>query len=338
MKAQILYGKEDLRLEEKPIPEIRNNQVLIRIKACGICKSDLDYYFNGRVHDFIVVKPIVIGHESSGIIEKVGKDVKNLEEGDRVSIIPLIGCGTCDFCLDRAENLCRNRNFLGTPPDTQGCYQEYIAHPADLVVKVNDGVSYEEAAMIEPSTIAYNGIEVIGGIEGENRIGIVGAGTIGLLIGNLLSINRKNKIIFFDIDKKIYFATSAIENSEGYLVGKADDKFPKNLNMAFDVSGSSSGINTAIGSMDFRGRISLIGWSEGERSTDINTVIHKELMLHGSSDFKLSTFRKVAKLVNEGKVRLKNFYKSGFSLEDIGKIMVDLKDRKFNKPKIIINL
>ena len=194
MKAQILYGKEDLRLEEKPIPEIRNNQVLIRIKACGICKSDLDYYFNGRVHDFIVVKPIVIGHESSGIIEKVGKDVKNLEEGDRVSIIPLIGCGTCDFCLDRAENLCRNRNFLGTPPDTQGCYQEYIAHPADLVVKVNDGVSYEEAAMIEPSTIAYNGIEVIGGIEGENRIGIVGAGTIGLLIGNLLSINRKNKI------------------------------------------------------------------------------------------------------------------------------------------------
>lgn len=339
MKAQVLYGKEDLRLEEKSIPVIKDNEVLIRIKACGICKSDVDYYFEGRVADFIVKKPIVSGHEASGIIEEVGRVVKDIKIGDRVSIIPLIGCRDCDFCLNGAENLCRNRRFLGCPPDTQGCYQEYIAHPADLVVKINNSVSYEEGAMIEPSSIAYNGIKIIGGVEGENRIGIIGAGTIGLLIGAILNSNKRNEIYFFDIDeKKVNFAVANILNSKGYIVGKDEDSFPKDLNMAFDVSGSSTGINIAIKRMDFGGKISLIGWSLGERSTDLNTVVLKELMLHGSSNFNIKTFKEVAELVNNGKVNLKNLFKSGFKLEDTCRVIIDVKNKKFEKPKVIINI
>jgi len=339
MKAQILYGKEDLRLKERPMPTVKDREVLIRVKACGVCKSDVDYYFEGRVADFIVEKPIVIGHEASGIVEGIGRSVKEVKIGDRVSVIPLIGCRNCDFCLNGTENLCRNRKFLGCPPDTQGCYQEYIAHPADLVVKINDSVTYEEAAMIEPSSIAYNGIKVIGGIEGNNRIGIVGAGTIGLLIGALLNSNKKNKIYFFDIDeKKLSFAVSNILNSKGYVIGKDDNNLPADLNMAFDVSGSSTGVNVAIKRMDFKGRISLIGWSTGERSTDLNTVVLKELMLRGSSNFTVKTFKEVAELVNNGKVNLKNLFKSGFKLEDTGKVIIDVKNKKFEKPKAVINI
>ena len=341
MKAQVLYGKEDLRLEDRPTPEIKNDEVLIRIKICGVCKSDLDYFYEGRVADFIVEKPIVSGHEASGIIEKTGKDVIELKEGDRVSIIPLIGCGRCDFCLAKAENLCRNRKFLGCPPDVQGCYQQYIAHPADLVVKINNGVTYEDAAMIEPSAIAYNGIEIIGGIEGENRIGIVGAGNIGLLVGALLSINKKNKIYFFDINKKkLDFAIASVSNSVGQLIKESEGKIKKglDLNMAFDTSGASTGVNIAINNMDFKGRISLIGWSIEDRKTDLNTVVLRELMLHGSSNFTISTFRKVAEFINEGKVSFKNLYRSGYGLEDIESVFDQIRNKRFDKPKIMINI
>ena len=341
MKAQVLYKKKDIRLEEKPVPSIKDNEVLIQIKVCGVCKSDIDYYFSGRVSDFIVEKPIIIGHEASGFIEDVGKNVKNLKKGDKVSIIPLIGCKECEFCMSGKENLCRNRKFLGCPPDTQGCFQQYLVHPAELVIKINDDIALEEAAIIEPSAIAYNSIKTIGGIEGKNIVGIIGAGTIGVLIGNLLSLNNDNTIYFFDLDKKkLSFATNRIKNSFGILVSENGKKFKKglDLNMAFEVSGSSTGVNIAIENMDFNGKIALTGWSPGLRLTNLNNVVLKEILLKGSSNFTINDFRKIGSMLNEGKLSFKGLYQNGFLLDDIKKVFERFNNRGFEKPKILIKL
>lgn len=345
MKTLLLYGKKDIRLENRPIPKIKDNEILIRIKACGICKSDIDYYFDGRVSDFVVDKPIVIGHESSGVIEATGEKVTGIKMGDRVSIIPSINCGRCSFCLDKSENLCRNRNFVGTPAggffqkNTQGCFQEYIAHPARCVAKIDKTVSFEEAAIIEPASVAYNAIKLAGGIGGENRIGIIGAGTIGLLLGTLFNLNRNNKIYYLDIDRtKIDFALGSIKNSSGYIVNDNDRNLPRNLNMCFDVSGSSTGVNTAIKMMDFRGKIILIGLTLSERSMDCNTVVVKELMLKGSSGFTILTYKEVTKLLNSRRVDFKNLYKSGFGLEEVEKVLIKLKNKGYDKPKVVINI
>ena len=338
-KAQLLYAKEDLRLEDLSIPNLGDRDVLINIKACGICKSDIDYYFNGRVADFIIKKPIVIGHEASGVILKVGGKVKNIKVGDRVSIIPLIGCKKCRFCLNNQENLCINRKFLGCPPDTQGCFQQFLAHPEDLVVKISDDISFEEAAMVEPSAIAYNAIKVTGGLQGTNNIGIIGAGNIGLLLGKILAINKKNYINFFDIDeKKLNFAKKIIKDSRTYLIQKDHKIFPNDLNLAFDVSGSPEGVNTAIENMDFGGRIGLIGWSAGSRNTNLNNVVLKELALLGSSNFRVEDFKEVTDLVNLGKLDFKGLYRSGFTINDLEDVFVDIKDRKFLEPKVIIKI
>jgi len=338
-KAQILYKKEDLRLKDCEIAEPGETDVLINIKACGICKSDMDYYYDGRVADFIVEKPIVIGHEASGVIVEKGRKVNDIQVGDRVSIIPLIGCSRCKFCKKGQQNLCINRKFLGCPPDTQGCFQQFLVHPASLVVKVSDNVSFEEAAMIEPSAIAYNAIKKIGGLKGSHNIGIIGAGNIGLLLGKILSTNGSNNINFFDISQnKLDFARNVIKGSKTYLVKKDSRISPDYLDIAFDVSGSSEGINIAIENMDFGGKIGLIGWSLGNRDTNLNNVVLKEIALIGSSNFKIKDFKEVANLVNTKKLDFKGLYKTGFGIEDIADVFEDIRNGKFEEPKIIITL
>ncbi|XP_037948379.1 sorbitol dehydrogenase [Teleopsis dalmanni] len=175
----VLHGIEDLRLEQRPIPEISENDVLLAMDSVGICGSDVHYLVNGRIGDFILTKPMVIGHEASGVVVKLGSKVKHLTVGDRVAIEPGVPCRLCTHCKTGKYNLCAEMVFCATPP-YDGNLTRFYRHPADFCFKLPDHVSMEEGALLEPLSVGVHACR-----RAEVGLGsvvlIMGAGPIGLV-------------------------------------------------------------------------------------------------------------------------------------------------------------
>lgn len=179
MTAAVLHKINDVRIEQVEVPRIEDDlDVLVRIKAVGVCGSDIHFYREGRIGQFVVEKPIILGHESSGEVVEVGKAVKHLRPGDKVVIEPGYPDRTCQFCKTGKYNLCATVPFMATPP-TDGAFCEYVVWPGDFVYKVPDNVSFEEASLVEPLAVALQATKRAR-IHPGMTVAIVGAGPIGL--------------------------------------------------------------------------------------------------------------------------------------------------------------
>lgn len=175
----VLYGIEDLRLEDQEIPKIKDDEVLLEMDCVGICGSDVHYLVHGRIGDFVVKDKMIIGHEASGIVRKLGNNVKNLQVGDRVAIEPGVSCRLCDFCKTGRYNLCPEMKFCATPP-YDGNLRRYYAHAADFCFKLPDHVTMEEGALLEPLSVGVHACRKANVALGDNVL-ILGAGPIGLV-------------------------------------------------------------------------------------------------------------------------------------------------------------
>jgi L-iditol 2-dehydrogenase len=178
MQAFVLRKPRDLRLEERPIPSINADQVLVRVRSVGVCGSDVHYWYSGRIGPVIVDRPMVLGHECAGEVVEVGADVSHLRQGDRVALEPGIPCGECDLCRTGQYNLCPEVVFFATPP-VDGTFCEYVAHEAASAFRLPDAVSYEEGAMCEPLSVGIHAVRRAGISLGDSVL-ITGAGPIGL--------------------------------------------------------------------------------------------------------------------------------------------------------------
>ena len=155
MKVAVMNGIGKMDLIERDIPIVKENEVLVKLDYVGICGSDLHYYENGRIGDYIVEPPFVLGHEPGGVVVEVGNKVKHLNIGDRVALEPGKTCGHCEFCKTGRYNLCPDVIFFATPP-VDGVFQEYVAHEADLCFKLPENVSTLEGALIEPLAVGFH--------------------------------------------------------------------------------------------------------------------------------------------------------------------------------------
>jgi L-iditol 2-dehydrogenase len=179
MKAAFLHKPGDLRIEEVERPKIaKPDDVLIRIKAVGVCGSDVHYYERGRIGTFVVTEPLILGHECSGEVVEVGPEVRNLKPGDRVAIEPGCPDRRCWYCKTGKYNLCRTVPFMGSPP-THGAFREYVTWPYDFVFKLPQGVSFEEGAMVEPFAVGMQSAKR-GDIKPGMSAVVIGSGPIGL--------------------------------------------------------------------------------------------------------------------------------------------------------------
>lgn len=200
MKALVAYGPHDLRCEEIDMPQYQADEVLIAVKACGICGSDVPRAVQGAVHNY----PIVFGHEFSGCVTAVGSQVTHVKVGDRVTAAPLLPCGTCKFCQMGRPAMCQDYDFLGSRRN--GAFAEYVAIKATNVVKLSDDTDYLSGAMIEPITVALHGVSRVN-IEAGATVAVFGAGTIGLLTLQCLRAIGAGKIYVIDVvDAKLALA------------------------------------------------------------------------------------------------------------------------------------
>ncbi|KAL2550316.1 Sorbitol dehydrogenase [Forsythia ovata] len=177
--AAWLLGVNNLKIQPFKLPPLGPHDARIRMKAVGICGSDVHYLKEMKLADFIVKEPMVIGHECAGIIEEVGAEVKHLVPGDRVAIEPGISCWRCNLCKEGRYNLCTDMKFFATPP-VHGSLANQIVHPADLCFKLPDNVSLEEGAMCEPLSVGVHACRRAN-IGPETNVLVMGAGPIGLV-------------------------------------------------------------------------------------------------------------------------------------------------------------
>ncbi len=182
MKAWVLYGPDDIRLEKVDKPGMKRGEVLVAVKAAGICGSDIPRIYRTGAH----VHPLIPGHEFAGVVAETGAGVDCSWQGKRVGIFPLIPCRACKPCLEKQYEMCRHYNYLGSRRD--GGFAEYAAVPAENLIALPDAVSFEEAAMLEPMAVAVHAMRRVRPEEKETVV-ICGLGTIGLLLlGFLLKV------------------------------------------------------------------------------------------------------------------------------------------------------
>jgi L-iditol 2-dehydrogenase len=193
MKAAVLYGAQDLRYTDFETPRINRDEILVRVKATGICGSDLPRVLGDGAHFY----PIILGHEFSGEVVEVGSAVNNLKVGDRIAGAPLIPCLKCSDCQHGWYSQCKNYSFIGSR--VSGSWAEYVKMPACNGVKLPDGVTYEQGALFEPATVALHGLMVMG-FRGGTDVAIIGCGTIGLLALQYAKLLGARRIIALDLD------------------------------------------------------------------------------------------------------------------------------------------
>lgn len=192
MKAGILYEKGDIRYTDIDMPAVGDDDVLVKVKATGICGSDIPRVLNGTAHYF----PIVLGHEFSGEVVQTGKDVSTIKPGDRVAGVPLLPCLKCDDCQRGSYSQCQNYSFVGSRE--QGSFAEYVKVPQRNVVKFDNNVSFEQGAFFEPATVALHGLNCADYKAGED-VAILGGGTIGLFTAQWAKIFGAKRVFVFDI-------------------------------------------------------------------------------------------------------------------------------------------
>lgn len=192
MKAGVVYAKNDIRYDdmEKPVP--KDGEVVVKVKYTGICGSDVPRVNGDACHFF----PNVLGHEFSGTVEQVGKDVTTLRVGDRVAGIPLIPCMKCVDCQQGNYSLCKHYSFIGSR--RFGSFAEYVAVPEANAVKFENEVSFEQGAFFEPATVALHGL-LRTPYQGGKRVAILGGGTIGMFVMQWAKIFGAKEAVVFDI-------------------------------------------------------------------------------------------------------------------------------------------
>ncbi len=254
-----MYAKGDIRYEEVEDPNITENDVLVKVKASGICGSDIPRVLGDAAHFY----PIILGHEFSGEVVEVGKNVENVKVGDRVVGAPLLPCFECSHCQKGWYSQCKNYSFIGSR--RQGSFAEYIAIPARNAVKFDESISFEQAVFFEPSTVALHGLRCADFKGGEDVL-ILGAGTIGIFTLQWARIMGANFICVVDI--KAERLELAKEFGADVVINATDQEFIEKVNeltkgkgfgYVFETAGSVDTIRLSFEFVSNKGYVCLIG-------------------------------------------------------------------------------
>ncbi len=286
MKAVVLTGLKKVEVRDVPMPRpVRDDDVLVKMGAVGICGSDIHYHLDGRIGDQVVVHPAVLGHEGAGVVESAGPAAGGLKPGDRVVIEPAVVCGRCDQCLVGRPNTCRELVFLGTPGQLPGCMCEYIVMPARNCLPLPASLSVEDGALVEPLSIAFHSLK-IAGAPAPRKTGILGAGTIGL---SVLLVARQlapgNFYMTDKIDDRVRAARLAGASWAGNpdrddVVAEVAAREPLLLDAVFECTGDPAALDQAADLLAPGGRLVVVGIPPAPRiSLDIHKFRRKEIAL-----------------------------------------------------------
>ena len=343
MKVAVMLGIGKMGFEERDIPKVKDNEVLVKLEYVGICGSDLHYYETGAIGDYVVKPPFVLGHEPGGTVVEVGKDVKNLKVGDRVALEPGKTCGHCEFCKTGNYNLCPDVVFFATPP-VDGVFQEYVAHEAGLCFKLPDNVSTMEGALIEPLAVGFHAAMQGGAKAGQTAV-VMGAGCIGLVTMMALKAMGVSKVYVIDIMEK-RLQKSLELGADGIINGAQADVVEevrkltdgKGCDLAVETAGTQVTTVQAIHMTKKGATIVLVGYSKsGEMTLPMSLALDKELTFKTVFRYR-HIYPMAIEAVAAGKVNLKGIVTDIFELDEAQKAMDYSVNNKADIVKAVIRI
>lgn len=342
-KTAVMTDRMKVEIQDREVPKIKSDEVLVKIEYVGVCGSDLHYYEHGRIGDFVVETPFVLGHEAAGSVVEVGADVKHLKPGDRVALEPGKTCGSCEFCKSGKYNLCKDVIFFATPP-VDGVFCEYVAHEADLCFKLPENVSSMEGALIEPLAVGIHAANEVGAHLGQTAV-ITGTGCIGLM--SLLAVKAMgvSEIIVVDIldgrlqKAKELGATHVIHAKKEDVVQRIREiTNGKGMDIGIETAGSEITAGQLIQAAKKGASICFVGYSaSGTMTLPIGTMLDKELTFKSIFRYR-NIYPMAINAVASGKIRVKGIVTNYFELDDIQDALTQCVNNKVDIVKGVIRV
>jgi len=300
MKAWVLHGINDLQLNDVPLPDPRDGEVLVQVKAAGICSSDIPrVYTTGAYH-----YPIILGHEFSGVTA----------DGRRAGVFPLIPCHTCSACRAGHYETCSSYSYIGSRQN--GAFSEYVAVPEWNLVPLPNNMTFEQAALLEPAAVALHAVQKIG-IQEITKAAVIGNGIIGQLIGEWLS--------FFNIQH--------VE-----VLGRNDQSSFEHYDVCFEVVGSLGAFERCVKYTRESGRIVLVGNPTFDFNMEQKLywqILRKQLVIHGSWNSSYPAGWKTV-LANSKHLQLERFISHRYPFEELSKALHMMYSKKERYSKVLL--
>ena len=329
MLAAVLYGAHDLRVEERPLPDLVPGTVLLRVRRGGICGTDVHYFEDGRVGSFVVTAPFVLGHEICGEVVAVASGIKEPAVGQRVVVNPARQCGHCDYCRAGRGNLCRKLRMLGsasTTPPTDGGFAEHLRVGAEqcfgMPAQMDDGLG----AMIEPFAVALHALARAGSVAGR-RVIVSGGGPIGLLTAVAARAFGATSVALSDpVPERRQMALqvgadAALDPTAASFAGDVAALTEDGFDVLFEASGSATALRQAFELVRRGGTIVQIGsFSDPETPVPMGQLLVRELQLVGSFRYG-NVWDQAIRLVASGRVNLQPLISSVFPLRQTREAM-----------------
>lgn len=324
MSAYVLHGPKDFRRDERPIPKPGPGEVLIAVHRAGVCGSDVHYYREFQIGQFIPQHPLILGHEFAGAVEAVGSGVHGFRSGDRVTVEPSLECGTCRFCRAGRYNLCERMRFIGTAatvPHIDGAFAEHVIAPASHCYLLPDAVSYGLGALVEPLAVGANAVSRAGSLFGQSVL-VTGAGAIGQAV--VLSAALAGASVVYVSDPDEYSRQIAVAGGAAGGVDPRDHdavsamraEVGGGFDVVFEASGVPAALVGAYEMVDRGGTIVQIGTQPAEVPLPANLVMTKELSVIGSFRY-AQVFGPVVDALGTGRLRADHLITAVYPFDEL---------------------
>ncbi|KAI0008999.1 GroES-like protein [Xylariaceae sp. FL0662B] len=353
-RAFVLQSIKKVSFEDRPVPKLRDEwDVRVHIEQTGICGSDVTYWQRGNIGDFVLKSPIVLGHESAGVVVEVGSKVKNVKVGDRVAIEPGVPCRHCDYCRSGKYHLCPDTAFAATPPD-DGTLQKYYVVAGDYCYPIPSHMTAEEGALVEPVAVGVNVCQV-GDVRGGQTVLVMGCGPIGVLCQAVAKAHGARKVIGVDISKTraafakdfaadgVYVVDHAVDAVDSVDGARAlGEKIVKQFDLGegadvvLEATGAEVCIQAGIFACHPGGTFVQAGMGKENIVFPITQALCRGIRIQGALRYATGVYPEAVHLVASGKVNAAKLVTHRFKFEQALEAFELVKRHEENVLKVII--
>jgi L-iditol 2-dehydrogenase len=315
MRASVLLAAQSLALEERPVPRLDPDQVLVEVTAVGVCGSDVHFWHEGRLGDWVVEEPLVLGHESGGRIVAVGTAIDASRVGERVSIEPQRPSPTSRETMSGRYNLDPAMRFYATP-GVDGAFAQYVAIQSQFAWPIPDSISDDAAALMEPLSVAVASAQK-GSFTVGSRVLITGAGPIGILVAQVALAYGASEVIVSDVSEGR--RSAALKFGATRVIDPVAEDIPAldlNVDTFVDASGAAVAVRSGMNAVRPGGVVVLVGMGASEIALPVTVIQNRELVVTGIFRY-ANTWPTAIELVRSGKVDLDSMVTGHFGLDDV---------------------
>lgn len=322
MKVAVMTGPMKMKWEERDIPQPGLGELQIKLEYVGVCGSDLHFYSDGRLANWVPKEPLVLGHEPGGVVSAVGPGVEGFNIGDRVALEPGVPCGKCEDCLKGHYNLCKEIRFMAIPGEKDGVFAEYCTHAASMTFKLPENVSTMEGALMEPLSVGMHACELAQAKLGETAV-VLGAGCIGLVTLMALKARGVSEIYVADVlDKRLEKAKELGATRTFNSKNESIEEFTKTLpgggvDQVYECAGNRFTTLMSCRLIRRAGKVTLVGVSpEPILELDVATLNAMEGILYSVYRYR-NLYPAAINAVSSGLIPLKEIVSHIYDFNDV---------------------